>query len=67
MALGPLTIAVPADTLRQLVTKARAGESPRIAWQDSREAMLSAAMEARRNALQEIAQELEDLLPDRQP
>ena len=67
MALGPLTIAVPADTLRQLVTKARGGESPLIAWQDSREAMLSAAMEARRNALQEIAQELEDLLPDRQP
>ena len=63
----PETIAVPTGTLRRLLAQARAGESPRIAWQDRREAMIIAAMEARRNALREIAEELEALIGDPKP
>lgn len=65
--IDPETIAVPTGTLRLLLAQARAGETPRIAWQDSREAMISAAMEARRAALREIAEQLEELLPDLKP
>ena len=65
--LEPETIAVPIGTLRLLLAQARAGITPRVAWQDSREAMISAAMEARRSALVAIESELEDLLPDLQP
>jgi hypothetical protein len=62
--MEPETIAVPTGTLRLLLATARAGESPRIAWQDSREAMISAAMEARRTALKDIGDQIEDLLPE---
>jgi hypothetical protein len=65
--LEPETIAVPVGTLRLLLARARAGETPRIAWQDSREAMVTAAMEARRSALQDIAEEIEALLPELAP
>jgi hypothetical protein len=65
--MDPETIAVPTGTLRLLLARARAGETPRIAWQDSREAMVSAAMEARRSALQDIAEEIEALLPELAP
>lgn len=58
----PLKIAVDVGTLRLLHAQARAGETPRIAWQDRREAMIAAAMEARRNALKEIGDTLEEIL-----
>lgn len=59
---APLKIAVEVGTLRLLLAQARAGETPRIVWQDRREAMIAAAMEVRKNALKEIGDTLEEIL-----
>ena len=58
----PLTIAVPATTLQSLLALARAGITPRLPWNESHERMIHAAMEARKEALQAIENELETLL-----
>lgn len=57
------SIAVPVSVLRQILAECRRGISPLIHWSESRPNMDHEAMTKRKEALQNIQDEVEALLP----
>ena len=57
------TVAVPVATLREILSRCVAGISPTVQWSESRPEMDQQAMRRRKEALQDIKDQVEELLP----